>query len=49
MFYGEELLMKYFIELTESDIKTIIAEHFDVSSSNVRLEIKKQTEGYGPM
>lgn len=41
--------MKYFIELNEMDIKNIIAEHFDVPSSNVRLEIKKDYEGYGPM
>lgn len=41
--------MKYFIELNEPDIVQIIAEHFDVPTGNVSLEIEKQTVGYGPM
>lgn len=41
--------MKYFIELNEADIVQIIAEHFEVSFSNVSLDIEKQTVGYGPM
>lgn len=41
--------MKYFIELNEADIVQIIADHFEVSSTNVNLDIEKQTVGYGPM
>lgn len=39
--------MKTFIVLDETDIKAIVAKHFNTKDYNVNLEIYDTLEGYG--
>lgn len=39
--------MQKMYKLDEDDIRLILAEHFDCMDSDVRLEVTKETVGYG--
>lgn len=39
--------MKTTIELNEKDIIDILAKYFKIPSNYVRVEVRKDTEGYG--